>query len=242
MLKPTQPTDVAMDPGTVHLNINHACATEVQEGKKRHRLFSGVPAADTRPPEGIMAVSLQSVRLCIDVLETSPRRRLTTKRSDLSPSERKAPALDEEDSVTLLHKTAPDKLLHDDYIDRGPTAPRATAHRNRKRPVTETLVSTNSYPPDKTETSKRQRRRTATESFMQRNSRTNFTLPDRTNVFSMVDGALRLSICGTLNKTAVGCKVKANTFRLGLADVAPAMWRTGYLVVGGSHFWFFMYC
>jgi hypothetical protein len=52
----------------------------------------------------------------------------------------------------------------------------------------------------------------------------------------MVDGAMRLSICGTLNRKLVGWKAKASTFRLGLADVAPAIWRTGYLVVRRSRY------
>ncbi|KAG9186399.1 hypothetical protein G6011_02955 [Alternaria panax] len=230
MLKPTQRTDIAVDPGTIRLNINHASVMGVQEEKKRHRLFSGVPAADVRPPEGITEVSLQSVHLCMDILEASPRRRVATKRSISSLSERTAPALDEDDSDTILHEMTPDDLLHDGDTHLKPTAPSAAACRKRKRPATETVSSTQLHPLDKTETSKWQRKRPTTDSPMQHKSHTEFRSSDRTDVASMVDGAMRLSICGTLNRPVVRWKAKASSFRLGLADVAPAMWRTGYLV------------
>ncbi len=233
MLKPTQRTGIAVDPGTIYLEIHHSFTTGLQEQKRRHRIFSDVPAVDMQPPKGILSVSLQSIRMSMDILESSPRRRLTTKRLNSSPSERKAPALEEgeENSDTLLHKIAPNETLHDGYTNLSSSAPRVAAYRKRKRSAIETAESTQSGPHKKTETSTRKRRRSANSSIMQHRSRTNSTLADRIDVISMVDGALRLSICGTLNKTAVGWKTKANTFRLGLADIAPAMWRTGYLVV-----------
>src|SRR5205085_353617 len=57
------------------------------------------------------------------------------------------------------------------------------------------------------------------------------SLCDRTDLYNIVDVSLRLSICGTLNKAANVSKVKASTFRFGLADVAPSIWRNGYLAV-----------
>ncbi|CAN9254474.1 hypothetical protein AG0111_0g12677 [Alternaria gaisen] len=208
----------------------------MQGKKERHRLFLDVPAADVRPPEGIAEISLHTVRLCMDILETSPRRRSTTKRSNSPRSERRASALDEEDSDTLLHEMASEDLLHDIDTDRSQTAVRALACRKRKRSATETMVSTQSHSPDKAKKLKRPRKRLIVDSSMQRKSRPDFTSSDRINVASMVDGAMRLSICGTLNRKLVGWKAKASTFRLGLADVAPAIWRTGYLVVRRSRY------
>lgn len=49
-------------------------------------------------------------------------------------------------------------------------------------------------------------------------------------VKQLIDGAMRLSISGG-NNASTGLKVKANTFAVGLADVAPALWRPGYLTV-----------
>lgn len=236
MLKPTQRTDTAVDPGTIRLDVNHASVMGMQGKKERHRLFLDVPAADVRPPEGIAEISLHTVRFCMDILETSPRRRSTTKRSNSPRSERRASALDEEDSDTLLHEMASEDLLHDIDTDRSQTAVRALACRKRKRSATETMVSTQSHSPDKAKKLKRPRKRLIVDSSMQRKSRPDFTSSDRINVASMVDGAMRLSICGTLNRKLVGWKAKASTFRLGLADVAPAIWRTGYLVVRRSRY------
>jgi hypothetical protein len=50
-------------------------------------------------------------------------------------------------------------------------------------------------------------------------------------IHSMVDAAVRLSVYG-INKSSTGIKVKANTFSVGLADIAPVLWRPGYLAVG----------
>jgi hypothetical protein len=54
-----------------------------------------------------------------------------------------------------------------------------------------------------------------------------------TEVKTMVDGAMRLSVCGS-TKSSAGLKTKANTFSVGLADVAPILWRPGYLGAGNS--------
>jgi hypothetical protein len=236
MLKPTQRTDTAVDPGTIRLDVNHASVMGMQGKKERHRLFLDVPAADVRPPQGIAEISLHTVRLCMDILETSPRRRSTTKRSNSPRSERRASTLDEEDSDTLLHGMASEDLLHDIDTDRSQTAARAVACRKRKRLATETVMSTQSHSPDKAKTLKRSRKRQLVDSFMERKTRPDFTSSDRINVASMVDGAMRMSICGTLNRTTVGWKAKASTFCLGLADVAPAIWRTGYLAVRRSRY------
>lgn len=50
----------------------------------------------------------------------------------------------------------------------------------------------------------------------------------QTDLRTMVESALRLTIRGTVNKPHNGCKIKASTFRLGLADIAPVLWRGGY--------------
>ncbi|CAN9323525.1 unnamed protein product [Alternaria alternata] len=157
----------------------------MQGKKERHRLFLDVPAADVRPPEGIAEISLHTVRLCMDILETSPRRRSTTKRSNSPRSERRASALDEEDSDTLLHEMASEDLLHDIDTDRSQTAVRALACRKRKRSATETMVSTQSHSPDKAKKLKRPRKRLIVDSSMQRKSRPDFTSSDRINVASM---------------------------------------------------------
>ena len=223
-----------MDPGTIRLDINHSSVMSMQEGKKRHRIFSDVPAVDIQPPKGIASVSLQSVRMCMYILEASPRRRPAVKLTTSSPGERKLATPEEEDSDTLLYEIEPEDLSPDGHINRTSTAPRAPAYGKRKRLDPDDVVSTQSVSLEQAETSKRRRKRSTNGSSVRRKSRTHRKLPDQTDVASMVDGALRLSICGTLSKAPIGLKAKASTFRLGLADVAPAMWKTGYLVVRKS--------
>ena len=56
--------------------------------------------------------------------------------------------------------------------------------------------------------------------------------PHSEGIESIIDGALRLSVHGSFSgRSTCGLRVKANTFRLGLADVAPVLWKPGYLLV-----------
>jgi hypothetical protein len=232
MLKPTLPVDAGEEPGTVHLDISHANGSGMHEEQKRHRLFTDVPAADVRPPEDVPSVSLQSVRLTMDILETSPRRRPTPKRSNTSPGERKSMGVGDENSDHLLYDMA---SVHDTPNDGGtdhiPTPTSLTASRKRKTPATDNPLMSRPVPMDRAATSKRSRRRPATDSFVQRNPPPDSGSSDRVEIDNIVDGALRLSICGGLGKSSNGLKVKASTFRLGLTDVSPALWRNGYLSV-----------
>jgi len=153
------------------------------------------------------------------------------KRTTSSPGERKVATLEEEDSDALLYEIELEDLSPAGHINRTSTALRAPAHRKRKRQATEGVVSTQSVSLEQAETSKRRRNRPTNDSSVRRKSRTNPKLPERIEIASMVDGALRLSIAGTLSKAPIGLKAKASTFRLGLTDVAPAIWKTGYIVV-----------
>jgi hypothetical protein len=106
------------------------------------------------------------------------------------------------------------------------------ASRKRKRPATDDPFRNQPEPNYSAATSKRNRRRPATDSFVQRSPPLDAGSSDCIEIENIVDGALRLSICGGLGKSANGLKLKANTFRLGLAGVSPVLWRNGYLPVG----------
>jgi len=55
---------------------------------------------------------------------------------------------------------------------------------------------------------------------------------DSGDLETLIDGAFRTSILGRIkNKMLPGVKVKANAFEVGLADVAPSLWKPGYLSV-----------
>lgn len=50
-------------------------------------------------------------------------------------------------------------------------------------------------------------------------------------IMILVERAMRLSVTST-GKSSSRVKIKANTFLEGLSDVAPVLWRPGYLAVG----------
>ena len=225
MLKPTLPSNAIIESGTVRLNISHATSPENATQQKRHRLFSGVPATDIRPPEGVMSFRFQSVSLVMDILETSPRRAPKAKQSATSTTEDRPFGSETEETVTHLFDTDPaDEAPHPDHADPNAIA----ASRKRKRPAVDT-TPTSLKPLYGTLDSKVRRNWALPDSSLENGSLPTGISP--VDLRNMVDLALRLSIRGTLSKCSNGLKVKASTFRSGLADIAPALWRCGYLDV-----------
>jgi hypothetical protein len=231
-LKPSLPVDAAAEPGTIRLEINHANDAGTQEEQKGHRLFPNVPAADVRPPEGVLSVSLQSIHLSLDILKTSPRWKPTAKRLHTSPGERQPMASEPKDSnIPSYEMASVARVPHGHNTSQVPSNPKPAANRKRKRLATDTIMTTQPELFERAEISKRSCRLPATDSFVQHSPHPDSASSCHGEIENLVDGALRLSICGVLNKSANGAKAKASTFRLGLADIAPVLWRNGYLGV-----------
>jgi hypothetical protein len=229
MLEASISTDAAAEPGTICLDINHTNNVKTQEEQKRHRLFSDVPAADVRPPNNIHSVSLQSVRLSMDILETNLRRKPIRKRPSISPGERQNTSLDAETSDTLLYNLGSvDDVTRDRALNHTVDGPLI---QKRKRPATETAPTNQNASQETVGRSKRPRLRRVTDSFVASSPLPDLASPEQLKVGYLVNGALRLSFCGDLNKMPNGLKVKASTFRFGLLDVAPVLWKPGYLTV-----------
>ncbi|EUC46881.1 hypothetical protein COCMIDRAFT_4030 [Bipolaris oryzae ATCC 44560] len=219
MLRPSLPSNPTTNPGTIRLNISHAAVAREEVGQKHHRLFSDVPATDIGPPDDVISVSLHSVRLCLDILEIGPRRKLVVPRSNLSPNER----IEAEDKTMMLFdaESTGNAPSHD-----VPKPFPFDASRKRKRSVTSMSLTPLESPGRHLN---REERDTRVDLSSQAPHSLSSMIQFQADVQSMVDSALRLSIRGTISKHATGLKAKANTFSLGLADVAPALWRSGYM-------------
>jgi hypothetical protein len=74
------------------------------------------------------------------------------------------------------------------------------------------------------------RRSPPASNLIQPHAKADLDVEELAEIRLMVDGAMRLAIHG-LSKSCNGLKVKANTFRSGLANTAPCLWRPGYLAV-----------
>lgn len=219
-LRPSLPNNSITNSGTIRLNISHATVARKEVGQKHHRLFSDVPATDIRPPEGVLSVSLQSVRLCLDILETSPRRKLVVPRSSPSSDERiKA----EDKTMVLFDIDSTGNAPSHDVTKPVPF----DASRKRKRSVASMSLTPLEFPGRHADSGGRDTQVDLSSQSQHRLSSMQF----QAEVQTMVDSALRLSIRGIISKYPNGLKAKANTFRLGLADVAPTLWRSGYTEV-----------
>lgn len=185
---------------------------------------SFAPIVNTKPPEGTRVVSLDSVHFSMAFLESSQRTRRTNKRQK---RERISSQVFQSDILSPVDEYSQkfDVPLYEND-DHGIMP--APGKQTRESP-THSLQSTS--------------RQSHTSHNSSPNARkevlASLSHPwpmapwlDHVAVEQMVDGGFRLSVCGSPSgKSLHGLKFKANTFQLGLADIAPTMWRPGYLHV-----------
>lgn len=221
-LKPTVPADDVLQDGITHVAINYAEDDSSTNERQRHRILNNVPAAAVRPPESVPSLQLQVVRFTMDLLES--RQRPQMKRANTVPHETstKTQNYDDnknEDADTLLHEAT-----------ESPGHAMKGTIRKRKRPGRQAPSRTYSTPVSLFNSGDRSNKRAANLASPCVHDQDVITEEQLMEIQSMVEGAMRLSIYGN-SKLSAGIKVKANTFGIGLADVAPIMWRPGYIAV-----------
>ena len=195
-------------------------------------MVSDISAVDLRPPDGVPAICLDSVHLSMDVFdkfrhqETARAKRVKT--SAGSDGGRR-PARSQ--MVERPDQEGPDELPH----QYGCTPPKPMASLPVKRrqapgspPSKMRLLPLMppEIPNDYRMVAKLGGETEIAESKM---------IVDITDLHTLVDGAIRLSLVSNLNtKMTPGIKVKANTFGAGLADIAPILWKPGYSLVSSN--------
>jgi hypothetical protein len=222
--------------GTAHINIGYSDNDISFEERRPHRILQNVPPVDMHPPEGIPSLQLHAVRFSMDVLE--PRYRSQWSRLKASPAQSHA------DIKHNAHETnfdaRSDLMLHDltSLVDTASSkigiqsslCPTPLTSRKRKRESKHTLKRTSSLPQLYFDNGIRS---PVPNPGLQPTIHDVLARAELEEVQLMVDGAMRLSICG-LNRSQGSLKLKANTFGVGLAEVAPVLWRPGYLAVGAA--------
>lgn len=210
--------------------VNHSSEHAFSDMKKRHRLLLNVSAADLRPPEGVPTFLLDSVLLSMDIFETVQQGRVTpAKRHKASTSsDYVLQAATSQLVDNLGHNSLDASLLEAQGIVSTP-ASSPTLKRNRS-PVSIPTKTTTLPVTIAREVSNHCRLTTMTDyQDVLADPRTTCETPD---LQTLIDGALRLSVTRSINSKSIpGIKIKANTFGLGLAEVAPILWRPDYLSV-----------
>lgn len=222
-LQPTVPNERLLGPGKLRLLVNHAIETAAVTAGPHKGILTDVAAADLRPPEGICSLTLDSIGISADIFQpTSQRKVVRTKRPRTSKdldivweTKFSQPTGDASDAVT----DAPSPGIHE-------AVPLALG---RKRPIASTTERPNLSPAEP-----------SSENHMKappgqwgpgalgegRNPEPSLSCA---GLRLLIDGALRLSVLSRINnKLFPDLKVKANTFELGLMDIAPCLWRPDY--------------
>jgi hypothetical protein len=209
--------------GIARISLNRRTSDGSAHSKTIHRVFSGVPATDMKPPEGIPHFSLDSVRLSMDILDSKEQVRTTgakhpkmsTKRGSISASQ----------SSSLRGKATQGQLCEQSSLatetramcpERGAARHTVDGHdaaRKRKRALSADDISSSPT--------------LALSSDLYGCD----AAPNLVGFGKLIDGALRLAICGFI-KAANGIKVKANSIHYGLAELIPELWSPGFSSVG----------
>ncbi|KAH9881170.1 hypothetical protein J1614_001665 [Plenodomus biglobosus] len=201
LLEPQPSHHAATSPGTIRLSLGRVKFEEADAGQKRRRSPTQVPVADVRPPDSVATVNLQVIRLCMSVLEPRQSARSTGKRLRVSIS-KDAPEHPEPEIHLVGQKRR--RLARSYCLDRASQAYRVS--------LTEDSNETPAYcVQDEPELGLQETKANYDASLIQ----------------DLVEGAMRIAISGSLGKSSNGTKVKANTIRRSLSDIAPSLWKPG---------------
>ncbi len=232
-LQLSRSNETSDEPGITRFDIRYNDEREPQEELQRHRIFSQISKRDLKPPEGIGIVLFEFVHFSMHLLDSRPSGRTANKNSKNAAQDTIATrAISENTGSGKCHGSelpncdssspSPDEA----YMFRGDAARSLPMQRKRKRASSTHTRSSSVTLLNQRERSHKQPVTTATLVSDKA------TVPGLVSVESLILGALRLSIYGSLSsRSSCGLKIKANTFHLGLADIAPALWRPGYLLV-----------
>lgn len=176
----------------------------------------------------------------MDILDSRQRPQL--KRSNTSQGEGRAHVQPDDDGIIgeiednlLLHE--PSLVNHDVEAETAIDQPSISSRRDKRK--RESFQEERNYEQDLSSPTPpavrklRQCRGSAARSIMSLTRSTPPSKEELANIVILVERAIRLSINGT-SKSLSRVKIKANTISEGLSDIAPVVWKPGYLVVGES--------
>ena len=220
------------DSGIIHLDIRYGDVNEPQEELRHHRIFSKVPPRDLKPPEGIETIFFESVHFSMQLLDSRPNGRITYKSLKTAAQEQvpievmpKIPDLQDCLELDVLHHASSSPSIKEPYTFSIGSSRPLPMQRKRKRTISKSTLASSATLSNQHDQSSQQVVSTPTPHV-------DTVAAPSPSVENLMYGALRLSIHGTLtSKSSYGLKVKANSFHIGLADVAPALWKPGYLLV-----------
>ncbi|KAF1921935.1 hypothetical protein BDU57DRAFT_67452 [Ampelomyces quisqualis] len=227
-LAATCSADTSLRDGVAHVVLSCLDEESLPADRRKHHNFTNVPANDLNPPQKIPRFELQEVCFLMDVVEGKLRAPVTRSNTSAtlghSSSRGSGNEVGEHEDFGFMSQETNIRDTTDgvERFDGEFSASSTSISRKRKRCESSALETTSS-------------------SQHERLRKWPFKISDwwparppgplkeqMAEIKTMVDGAMRLSVCGSA-KSLNGLKIKANTFSVGLVDVAPILWRPGYL-------------
>jgi hypothetical protein len=218
----------------VRITIGHSDDGGSNAERSRHRVLNNVPNADLQPPESMMNIKLESVRFSMDILEV--KQRFQSRRSVTSSTERRACSGRNEEAIeqigeigALSNEITPKHRDANLESSTNPSSSRSTSPgKKRKRSSLHSASRTSCLPTLSTIDGTQPCGWRLTSSELQLTGLNTAPKEQQAEIQTLVDAAMRLSVYGMV-KSSGGTRIKANTFAVGLADVAPVLWKPGFL-------------
>jgi hypothetical protein len=232
-LEPTAPQAVQHN-GVVRIAIGHSDDGGSNAERSRHRILNNVPNADLQPPESMVNIKVRSVRFSMDILEV--KQRLQLRRSGTSSTERGACSTRNKEAIEQIGKfgTLSNEVTPGDRDGKLESSTQLSSSRStspgkkRKRSSSHSPSRTNCLTTLPTINGTKPCGWHPTSSEPPLTGLNIATKEQLAEIRTLIDTAMRLSVYGVV-KSSGGIKIKANTFAVGLADVAPALWKPGFL-------------
>lgn len=210
-----QPTD-----GNLRINIDQQCGDKDPLGTANStaRLFS----AHLRPPKGILTLSLDSVDLTVAIFEVK-NRAMVRKRQKREATCQITRSNANEPSLGHIHSYSEETcgLGSGAYPAPENDQPKVVSNTQRSPKISDVESIENSG----------KRNRAVTVSVIPTLRIADCMLSEPTQLANLTDAVLRFSVSLTAKGSVSVSKIKASTFIYGLSDIAPVLWRTGYLSV-----------
>lgn len=231
-LQPSVPNQSLYELGKVRIAINHAmeCAVPIQ--KSQHRILLNTSYAALRPPQGLCVMSLDSILISADIFEPAKRRKVAMNRRPKTPNQNSSmPPATSGTTVGKAGTSTSDELLFegDSMVPSETSSPSLKRQRSPSSSAELRSLTRLAHP---TENSPDQLPAGQGPEASGIESERGLDV-DLTELLKLVEGALRLSVLGAVNNksSSTTLKTKANTFKFGLVDITPNLWKPGYLPV-----------
>ncbi|KAF2275128.1 uncharacterized protein EI97DRAFT_468097 [Westerdykella ornata] len=213
--------------GQIRISIAHHRNVDENTTPARHRLGVNVPSADIKPPEMVPVISLNSVRLSLDILQPRPASKAKKRKMSRDANQKLGTLIDAgsdnsnnaqaallDSSVTMVSNMQ-QQHFEEEILLESSVSPSNNQSNPWDNPV--------SISPHQV------KKRCYAVSYESKSTNSGGQPVEVADISAMVDAAMRISVCRNPSRVSGGVKIVTSTFSATLSEVCPALFTPHYL-------------